>query len=88
MVSLSDDAAALISQLVTDSDLPETAGLRLGTDDSTSALEMHLVPEPAPDDVVVERDGAALFVSPLAAARVADQTLQAQVEGRPAFFVE
>ena len=40
MVNLSNDAAGIIRGLVSDSDLPESAGLRLGTDDETHALAM------------------------------------------------
>lgn len=88
IVNLSNDAAGLIRSLVSDSDLPESAGLRLGTDDDTHALAMNLVTEPGQDDLVVEHQAASLFVSPLAASRLQDQTLQAQVEPRPAFFVD
>lgn len=88
MVNISNDAAGLIKSLVTHSDLPASAGLRLGTDDDTHALAMHLESGPRQDDVVVKHDGAALYVSPLAGARLADQTLQAQFEPRPAFFLD
>ena len=88
MVNISDDAVGLIRSLVGDSDLLEPAGLRLGTVGATHALAMNLEAGPRPDDVVVEHQGAALYVSPLAAARLEDQTLQAQLEPRPAFFVD
>lgn len=88
MVQISDDAAALIRTLVADSELPHTAGLRLGTDDDNHSLAMALEAEPREDDVVLAHDGASLFVSPAADARVADATLQAQLEPRPAFFVD
>ena len=87
MVNLSNDAAGLIRALVSDSDLPESAGLRLGTDDETHALAMQLATEPGEDDVVVEHQTASLFVSPRAMARLQDRTLQAQLEPQPAFFV-
>ena len=73
MVNLSDDAAGLIRNLVSDGDLPESAGLRLGTDDDTHALAMNLATEPGEDDLVVEHRAASLFVSPLAASRLQDQ---------------
>ena len=78
----------LIRRLVGDSDLPDTAGLRLGTDDDTLSLAMHLESRPQQDDLVLEHDGAALFVSPMAAVRLDQQTLRAQVDGRSAFFVD
>lgn len=88
MVNISDDAAGLIRALVADSDLPASAGLRLGTDDGTHALAMRLAAEPREDDLVLEHQGASLFVSPNAAPRLAEQTLQAQREPRAAFFVD
>ena len=88
MVNLSNDAAGLIRCSVSDSDLPESAGLRLGTDDGTHALAMKLAAEPGEDDLVVEHQAASLFISPRAAARLQDATLQAQREPRPAFFVD
>lgn len=88
MVNLSDDAAGLIRSLVSDSDLPHSAGLRLGTDNHTHALAMNLAAEPGEGDLIVEHQDASLFVSPWAASRLQDQTLQAQLEPRPAFFVD
>jgi len=88
MVNISNDAAGLIRSLVSDSDLPESAGLRLGTDDATHALAMNLEAAPREDDVVVEHEGAALYLSPRAAPRVKDHTLHAQLEPRLAFFVD
>ena len=71
-----------------DSHLPESAGLRLGTDDDTHSLAMQLAVAPLADDLVLQHEGASLFVSPLAAPRVDDQTLHAQQDPRPACFVD
>jgi len=88
MVNISDDAAGLIRTLVAESHLSDSAGLRLGTDDDKHSLAMKLEAAPLADDLVLEHEGASLFVSPLAAPRVEDQTLYAQLEPRPAFFVD
>jgi Fe-S cluster assembly iron-binding protein IscA len=88
MVDISDDASELIRTLVSDSDLPESAGLRLGTDADTHSLAMNLEAAPQPDDLVLERAGASLFVSPSAAPRLDGHTLHAQLEPRAAFFVD
>jgi Fe-S cluster assembly iron-binding protein IscA len=87
-VQLSTDAAVLIRTLLDDAHLPDTAGLRLGTDDATHALEMRLAASPEENDLVLAHAGACVFVSPLAAQRVRGQTLHAQVNGRRAFFVD
>lgn len=88
MVNLSHEAAELIEILVAESDLSESAGLRLGTDDDSHALSMNLEASPREDDVVLRREGAAVWISPVAAARLQDQTLQAQLAPRPAFFLD
>jgi Fe-S cluster assembly iron-binding protein IscA len=88
LVNLSDEAAGLIRSLVADSELPDSAGLRLGTDDDKHSLAMELEAAPHRDDLVLEHQGASLFVSPLAASRVQDQTLHAQEHPRPAFYVD
>ena len=87
MVDLSNEAARLIRTLLADSDHADSAGLRLSTSNDTHSLAMQLEAAPHADDLVLEHEGASLFVSPLAASRVEDQTLHAQVEPRPAFFV-
>ncbi len=88
MIHISSEAADLIRSLVAASDLPESAGLRLGTDDETHALAMDLSPEPREQDVVLTAGGAALFISPNAALRAGGRTLRAQVDDRPAFFLD
>lgn len=88
MVKLTNEAAELIRTLVSDSDLPESAGLRLGTDDASHALVMNLEAVPREDDVVVDHDGTAVWMSPVATTRLDDRTLDAQLEPRPAFFVD
>ena len=88
MITISNEAAVLIHSLLTDADLPETAGLRLSTDPEKNSLAMCLAPHPRERDVVFAHHGASLFLSPIAAARTRGQTLHAQVEQRPAFFVD
>jgi Fe-S cluster assembly iron-binding protein IscA len=85
---MSDDAAGLIRSLVAGSDLPGAAGLRLGTDDETQSLAMNLAALPREHDLVLVHEGASLFVSPLAAPRLEDRTLHAQLGPRPAFFLD
>lgn len=87
MLTLSDEAAVLIQSLLADSDLPDTAGLRLCTDPEKNSLAMSLASRPRERDVVVAHRGVSLFVSPAAARRLRGQTLHAQVDERRAFFV-
>ena len=87
MITMSHDAATLIRTLVSDSDLPATGGLRLGADPFLGSLAMSLSTEASTSDVVVDQDGALLFLAPIVAARLTDQTLRAQLEDRPAFYL-
>lgn len=87
MVHIADAAAGLIRSLIADSDLPSSAGLRLGTDDERHSLAMKLEAEPRQDDPVLEHQGSSLFLSLHAAPRLKNLTLHAQVSPRAAFFV-
>ena len=86
MLTLTDEAADLVRLLVS-GDEP-SRGLRLGTDDDTHALVMGLSVSSRRDDVEVARDGVRVWLSPLAATRLADRTLRAQLIPRPAFFLD
>lgn len=86
MLTLSNEAALLIDSLVHDADLPPGAGLRIARRDDHTALVMSLTPEPGPHDEVV-RDGAVtVYLGPLAAERLADQTLDAQTTAAHSAF--
>lgn len=78
MLRLTDQAASMITELIDDADLPDSAGLRIHQRDDHTSLAMDLADEPAPDDVVVLVHDAAVFLAPLAAARVDEQVLDAR----------
>ena len=88
MLSLTEQAAQKIQELVHAADLPEEAGLRLAQRDDHTALAMTLTSEAGPEDLVVREGAAAVFLGPVAAARVTDQTLDAHTTERgSAFFL-
>lgn len=87
MITMTSEAASLITALVSDSDLPDSAGLRLGTDPVLGSLAMNLTREPKASDVVVGHNGALLFLASTVADRLDGQTLRAQLQERPAFFL-
>lgn len=87
MITMTREAATLITTLVGDSELPASAGLRVDTDPRRGSLAMSLRPRPRRNDVVVDHEGALLFVAPALADKLADQTLQAQLQDRPAFYL-
>ena len=87
MITMTDEAASLIVDLVNKSDLPSSAGLRLSTDPFLGSLAMSLSPRAQIHDLVIDQDGALLFLDPPVADRLAEQTLRAQLLERPAFYL-
>ena len=86
VLKLSTDAARLIRQLLEASDL-SGGGLRIGTCDVRRSLVMELTSGARAGDLTVQQDAAALFLSPLAAARLDNAVLQADMAGRRAFYL-
>ena len=77
---VTESAAALIRNLVEDSDLPGRAGLRIARRNDLDALAMELTPEPRDEDtVLVVAEESAVFLDPSAATRVRGQTLDAEI---------
>jgi Fe-S cluster assembly iron-binding protein IscA len=88
-VKLTDEAAKMISELVTDGSHASGAGLRIAQREEHAALGMSLAEAPAPDDVVVTTGSAAVFLSPIAEVRLEDETLDARHgELGAAFFLQ
>ena len=88
-MKLTDDAAAMINELVEERDLPAGAGLRIAPSPEHEALAMDLAPAPGPADVVLTQHEASVFLAPVAEVRLEDATLDARHgELGPAFFVQ
>ena len=86
---LTDDAASMITELVSAQDMPQGAGLRIAQRDDYDALAMGLAAGPGPDDAVVVQDDATVFLGPIAQHRLAGATLDARHgELGAAFFVQ
>lgn len=89
MVLLTDDAATMIVDLVQQRQLPDGAGLRIAPRPDHPALAMSLVEHAAPWDVVVQADGARLFLAPDADRRLSGAVLDARRNrSGAAFFVQ
>jgi iron-sulfur cluster assembly protein len=88
VLTLTDAATTLIQDLLHHAKLPAGAGLRIAQRNDHPALAMTLAEQAEPRDVVV-RDGAtAVFLGPVAAARLTRQTLDASVnETGSAFYL-
>ncbi len=89
MVQLTDDAAAMIVDLVHAQALPDGAGLRIAQREDHEALAMSLAASADPGDVVVLAAQARLFLAPVAEQRLAGAVLDARRGGgHTAFFVQ
>lgn len=86
MLTVTEQAAIMIRELVHQADLPQSAGLRIAQRDDHTALAMTLTDEPGFHDMVlVERD-VAVFLGPAAFRRVGNQTLDANITDTSAAF--
>lgn len=82
MLTISREALSVIRRISTHPSMPDTAGLRIAHDETSStALGVELVKHPSPGDSFVERDGAHLYLSPRAAERLDGNRLGARTQG-------
>jgi iron-sulfur cluster assembly protein len=85
MLTLSPAAVEAVDTLLHGEDLPDDAGLRIGTA-GESQLTIALVTEPAPGDQVIEEQGARVFVDSDAAPMLDNVQLDARQEGDQVAF--
>lgn len=81
MLTLTPEAGHVIRDLVSRSELPEGAGLRIAgaeAPDGGAGLALQLAEAPHPADEVLHDQGADVFLDPPAAAMLDDQVLEAQ----------
>ncbi|HVL83270.1 MAG TPA: adhesin [Pseudonocardia sp.] len=78
MLAITETAADAIRALTADAQLPDGAGLRIAAPDPEQGLELSLAEEPATDDVVLNGEGLAVFLEPLAAQALDDKVLDVQ----------
>jgi iron-sulfur cluster assembly protein len=79
MLTLSPSAVDAVDSLLQRSEVPDDAGLRIGTA-GESRLIVEIAPEPAPGDQVIEEGGARVFVDPAAAPMLDNAELDARTE--------
>lgn len=85
MLTLSRSAVEAVHNLLHTTEMPDDAGLRIGTA-ADSQLTLEIAPEPAPGDQVIEEGGARVFVDPEAAPILAYAELSAQMDGDQVAF--
>jgi iron-sulfur cluster assembly protein len=86
MLTLTPTAAQAVEAIVSRSELPDSAGLRISApapaQDSAApsgSLQMGVVEAPQPDDEIIE--GSSLYLEPGTAQFLDDKVLDADVEG-------
>jgi len=80
MLTVTDNAAAVIRDITAQDEVPPGAGLRISTDPTAGSLTLSVTPQPEEGDQVVDASGARLFVDAEAAPLLEDKALDADVD--------
>jgi Fe-S cluster assembly iron-binding protein IscA len=86
VLTLTDTATRMISRLARDRAVAPGGGLRIMRRDDHTALTMYLADHPEPNDIVLRQQDAAVFLAPIAARRLAGETLDARTNAAGAAF--
>ena len=87
MLTLTENASAIVNEITSQPGLAETAGLRITSDASPQpAVEVTSAEQAEPGDLVVEQGGATVYLDESAAQLLDDKILDAAVD--PAGKVE
>lgn len=89
MLTLTDNAQAVINGIVANAEAAPTGGIRISQDLEGAGLNVTVAPAPEADDQVVEAAGAKVFLDPSAADTLDDKVLDASAapDGRVDFAV-
>lgn len=82
MLAITKSAANAIREIVSYSDQPETAGVRISSrqvDEEGTALQLSPADAPEEADQVLDLEGLRIFVAPEAASQLEDRLLDAQI---------
>ena len=81
MLTLTDNASAIVNEITSQPGLADTAGLRITSQGSDQpAFEVSAAQEPEPGDQVVEQGGATVYLDESAATLLEDKVLDAAVD--------
>lgn len=81
MLTLTENASAIVNEITHQPGLAETAGLRITTDDSPEpAFAISAAQQGEPGDQVVEQGGATVYLDESAAQLLDDKILDAAVD--------
>ena len=77
MLTVSENAQAVVKSLTESEELPDTAGVRLSLGSGQSQLEVSVVPEPQTSDVKADAADGNVYLSQDVAPLLEGQTLDA-----------
>lgn len=81
MLTLTENASAIVNEITSQPGLAETAGLRITTEDSPEpAFAVSAAQQGEPGDQVVEQGGATIYLDASAAELLDDKVLDAAVD--------
>ena len=82
MLTLTENASAIVNEITSQPGLADTAGLRITTEDNTPepAFAVSAAMQGEPGDQVVEQGGATVYLDPSAAEMLDDKILDAAVD--------
>jgi len=80
MLTLTENASAIVNQITSQPGLADTAGLRITSDSPERHLEVSATEHAEPGDQVVEQDGATVYLDESAAQLLDDKVLDAAVD--------
>jgi len=85
VLALTDQAASIVTAIVTNQSEAETAGLRIHQADKTEASQeaafaIQIVPQPEETDTVVSSEGSPVYLDELVADELDDKILDAAVD--------
>ena len=81
MLTLTENASAIVNEITSQPGVAETAGLRITTEPGPEpAFAISAAQEGAPDDQVVQQSGATVYVDSAAAELLDDKILDAAVD--------
>jgi Fe-S cluster assembly iron-binding protein IscA len=80
VLTLTQNASAIVKELIDRLPEADTAGLRLSSDVAEGGLTVSAVGAPEPGDQVVEQGGATVYLEDAASVALSDQVLDAAVD--------
>jgi Fe-S cluster assembly iron-binding protein IscA len=79
LLTLTENASTIVKSITAQGG-PETAALRISSEDPTQGLAVTTATSPEPGDQTVEADGAVVYLDPPASQALDDQILDAAVD--------